>query len=844
MNLTRKARRVCSLSFGCTRCIRRSEPRVQKKIFCTPYELTTKNLMNFLTVGIYILSLFSVPSLGSQLTLDERPAGPGEWGYRPADGSVSQVNPPSFSWRPQAGLTWEIRCARDSEFTKIEYRVSGVEFNVHCPPRTFKPGTYSWRYRGKDPNEQYTDWSTARTFRIAANAAKMPLPTRQELIARIPKNHPRLFMRPENLGHLRELARGEMKAEYDELVRECERLMARPPATDEPPKYPEGTITNSDPWREIWWGNRTYTIRALNGAATLAFTRMLGGPEKYGLEAKRILLECAKWDPKGSTGYRYNDEAGMPYNYYFSRTYTFVNDLLSEDEKSLCRRVMKIRGDEMYRHLYPRHLWRPYASHSNRAWHFLGEIGVAFLGEVDGADDWVWFATNVFFNTYPVWSDDDGGWHEGSSYWASYINRFTWWADVMREAMGINAYDKPYFSKIGYYPMYLMPPGKVGGGFGDLTARRRARQNVPLVSGLAAQAGNGYWQWYVEQLGGPTAVGGYIGFIRGALPKAEATPPDDLPASRVFRGTGQAYLNTSLFDADKDVQVLFKSSPFGTQSHGYEANNSFLLWACGKRLLIRSGYRDSYGSEHHRKWMWSTRSVNSITVNGKGQGKRTARARGQIVAFKTTPAVDFVVGEAGKAYEPPLERFTRTIIFVKPELIIVYDRLEAKEPSIYEYWLHAIKEIDVENQHRIRVRNGDAVCDIDFLTPAGLSFRQTNQYDPNPRPRIKLREWHLTATTSEKSNRVEFVTLYRPHRASDNTVGSAELLPAPGGYVLKASQSGQKLTALLPTDDTTMLEADSLETTGKIKLKLESPDKQSPQILEVREYQEIDRVKQ
>jgi hypothetical protein len=796
--------------------------------------VTIKRTATKLVSAALITILFAMSGQAAQtLKLDERPAEPGEWGYRPAHGDVSQVNPPSFSWRPQRGLTWEIECARDASFETIVYVVKALEFNVHCPPKTFAPGSYTWRYRGKDSRGNTTNWSRARTFTIAEDTVAMPMPDRKELLARIPKSHPRLFVRPENLGRLRELARGKMKKEYDALVKECERLLAHPPATEEPPKYPEGTIRNSDPWRDIWWGNRTYTIRALNGAATLAFTRLLGGQEKYGLEAKRILLECAKWDPKGSTGYRYNDEAGMPYNYYFSRTYTFVNDLLSEDEKTLCRKVMKVRGDEMYQHLCPRHLWRPYASHSNRAWHFLGEIGVAFLGEVDGADDWVWFAMNVFFNTYPVWSDDDGGWHEGSSYWASYIGRFTWWADVMREAMGINAYDKPYFSKLGYYAMYLMPPGKIGGGFGDLTARRRARQNVPLVSGLAAQAQNGHWQWYVEQLGGPTAVGGYIGFIRGALPEVEAKPPDDLPASRLFRGTGQAYLNTSLTDADKSVQVVFKSSPFGTQSHGYEANNSFLLWAYGQRLLIRSGYRDSYGSDHHRLWMWSTRSVNNITVNGHGQGRRTAKARGEITAFKTTPAVDVVVGEAASAYEPPLDRFTRAIIFVKPELVIVYDRLEAKEPSVYEYWLHAVNKIGVDDQHRIQVKNGDVVCDIDFLTPANLSFMQTNQYDPNPRPRITLREWHLTGTTPEKQKRMEFVTLYRPHKTSDNIVSQATLDPAPGGYILKVSQSGQILTALLPTDDTTTLEADTLKTTGAIKLKLESPN-QDAQIIEVR----------
>ncbi len=773
------------------------------------------------SISIFFVLLLSMPgtSTGQELKLDERPAAPGEWGYRPA--AVSGVNPPSFSWRPQQGLTWEISCSGTQPYANISFQWKNIEFNVYCPSETFPPGIYTWRYRGKDKNGRYTNWSKPRKFTITDGAAKMPLPARKDLIGRIPKSHPRLFMRPENVGRLRELAKGKMKEEYDKLVGDCERIMARPPSTKEPQKYPKGMVRGGDPWRKIWWGNRTYTTRALNSAATLAFTRLLGGQKKYGLEAKRILLECAKWDPKGSTGYRYNDEAGMPYNYYFSRTYTFINDLLSEREKKICRAVMKVRGDEMYEHLCPRHLWRPYGSHSNRAWHFLGEVGIAFLGEVEGAEDWVWFATNVFFNVYPVWSDDDGGWHEGTSYWSSYQNRFTWWADVMREAMGINAYDKPYFSKVGYYPIYLVPPGKRGGGFGDLTANKRAESYRSIMSTFSAQAQNGHWRWYVEQLGGPANAGGYIGFIRGELPEVQAIPFDELQKSRLFEGTGQAYLNTNLTDAGNSVQVVFKSSPFGTQSHGYEANNSFLLWGYGKRLLIRSGYRDSYGSDHHKNWMWSTRSVNNITVNGKGQSRRTSKAQGKIVSFKTTPSIDIVVGEAGKAYETSLDRFTRSIIFVKPELTVVYDCLDAGEPATYEYWLHAINKIDVDGQHNVRVRNGDVVCDIDFLSPSALTFSQTNQYDPNPRPRIKLREWHLTAKTDSKKRQMEFVTLYRPHRVKDKLPDEASLERINGGYLLKAKLSDGELSALLPSSEQITMKADGLESKGTIKCRLE-----------------------
>ena len=219
--------------------------------------------------------------------------------------------------------------------------------------------------------------------------------------------------------------------------------------------------------------------------------------------------------------------------------------------------------------------------------------------------------------------------------------------------------------------------------------------------------------------------------------------------------------------------------------------------------------------------MWSTRSVNNITVNGQGQGKRTANARGEIVGFKTTPSVDIVVGEAGAAYETPLNRFTRAIIFVKPELVVVYDRLAAKEPSTFEYWLHAVNKMTVKDQHDIQVQNGDVVCDIDFLTPGGLSFKQTDQYDPNPEPSIKLREWHLTGATSGKSKEVEFVTLYRPHRISDAGPSASKLDRIDGGYVLTAKLSGGEFTALLPTDDAKTLEVQSLTTTDTIKLKLE-----------------------
>ncbi|MCP4450828.1 MAG: DUF4962 domain-containing protein [Planctomycetes bacterium] len=775
-------------------------------------ESTMVHRLSFLTCGIVCLGVLT----GHALELDESPAAPGEWGYRPGSGDILAVNPPSFAWRPEKGMVWEIQCAAAGQFNAPVYQAKNVPLNVHCPDKPFLPGTYTWRYRGQTPQGQTTRWSQIRQFQISPGCRSMPMPPRAELISRIPSRHPRLFLRPENVPHLRTLAGGDMQSDYQRLIKSCERIMKQPPDTSEPPLYPQSMARGSDAWRKMWWGNRTYTSTALNQAAILAFTRLLGGPEAYGRKAKEILIACAQWDPKGSTGYRYNDEAGMPYNYYFARTYTFVNDLLSGEEKQICRDIMRIRGQEMYAHLCPNHLWKPYSSHSNRAWHFLGEVGIAFLGEIPEAEDWVWFAMNVFYNVYPVWSDDDGGWHEGISYWGSYQNRFTWWADVMREAMGINAFDKPYYAQAGYYAMYLTPPGKVGAGLGDLNASKTASHSQSIMRTFAAQAQNPYWQWYVDQVGGSRSEGHYIGFMRGALAKVTATSPRDLPASRLFQGIGQAYLNTQILDAQDSVQVVFKSSPFGTQSHGYEANNSFLLWAYGERLLIRSGYRDQYGSAHHKNWMWSTRSVNNITVNGQGQVRRSSLARGRITGFETTPEMDVVVGEAGSAYETPLDRFTRSLVFVKPDLMIACDQLRSTQAASFEYWLHAVHEMEIPDQHHIAVKSGRVLCDINFLHPSALALSQTDQYDPNPRERITLREWHVQAATRGLKKDMEFITLYRVHRDSQSVPKMATLDEVAGGYILTAKSLRGEVTLLLPRDSGSKLRAGPLQTQGQL----------------------------
>jgi hypothetical protein len=299
-----------------------------------------------------------------------------------------------------------------------------------------------------------------------------------------------------------------------------------------------------------------------------------------------------------------------------------------------------------------------------------------------------------------------------------------------------------------------------------------------------------------------------------------------LPTSRLFAGTGLAFLNTNLLDANENVQVIFKSSPFGTQSHGYEANNSFFFSAWNENLLINTGRRDYYGSPHHVDWMWSTRSVNNIIVGGINQLTHQATPDAAITHFETHDDYDVVIGEAALSYLAPkdnttfpdgkvLDRYTRTIVFLKPDMLVVHDRLVATAPTTFQYWLHApkpfqpvekyfpdsksaannavfsqlFKDVDLRSpdalQHVVPldsrkpfvVRNDKVACVLEFLSLHDMKFQQTNQFDPNPTERgnYQVREWHLSGETAEASREATFVLTTRAWRVAEQ-----ENVPAPG----------------------------------------------------------------
>ena len=741
--------------------------------------------------ALALLVLFA--GVAAALELDQSPAGPREWGYRPADDARTDLTPPGFTWRPTDGAeAYTLQVAEDADFENIAYECEKTEWSAHCPSTTIEPGPYHWRYAAFDDEGNRTDWSKVREFTIPDYAVDFPKP--QLNAQTIPSERPRLFFRPGDIRRIKRAADGDLSEAWKDIKSGADRLLNDPPDTSEPPKYPDGVERGSERWKEIWWGNRKRVIAVAGGAARLAFVYRVTGQAKYAEAARDLLVAMTKWDPKGSTAYRYNDEAAMPALYYTSRAYDWAYPALDESDRKAIIEMMRIRGEQCFNRLRRgRHLWKPYSSHDNRAWHFLGEVALAFHGQIPEADRWLDYAMTVFYTAYPVWSDTDGGWHEGVLYWASYLRRFMYWVQVMHAGFEVDVFKRPFFNRTGYYGMYVLPPGTQDGGFGDLASRSSHRSIDRIMAMLGMGARNPHWLWHAKQ-GGYDRPDDYNEFLFAVRSQAvDPRPPSAVPSSICFRGVGIAALNTNLTDGTKNVQLFFKSSPMGTISHGYNANNGFHLNVHGRAMLRNTGRRDMHGSPHHRKWMWQTKSQNAILVNGKGQRAHSPHAEGEITWFQTNPKLDIVGGEAGGSYEN-LDRWTRRIAFLKPHLLVIHDVLEAPEPSSYQWLLHAPGKFEIDGAHA-RYAEDERSVDVHFLGPEGLSITQTGEYDTPPAEwrNFDLNEWHLTAETDGKSKRMEFVTLIRVNgEKADWELGQQD-----DGKVLEITAAGKTATVNL-----------------------------------------------
>jgi hypothetical protein len=325
----------------------------------------------------------------------------------------------------------------------------------------------------------------------------------------------------------------------------------------------------------------------------------------------------------------------------------------------------------------------------------LGIAGVHLHGRHPDAARWLELAqqsAQAFATIY----GSDGCYDEGAGYWGYTTMHLIMFAEVQYRRLGVdqrslinypgtvryalslamptagatyvNAAEKKEYTAV---PKGVLDPAKGLVNFGDSGVAIDAsiaswvgRVHHDPLSDYVAQNVGSLEQWVAAVWYRPEAM--------GAAPGAELHDvhlKNDLVVSR----TGWAAA---------DTVVALRSG--GPANHEHADRNSVVFKAHGERLF-HDPFKAAYIATHPRWLLRLTEAHTAVLIGGKGhqyhdghEGTNASWAWARVRDFRTGPGWMTVTSDATEAYQivlPEVKRVLRTLVFLKPDVLIVLDRV-------------------------------------------------------------------------------------------------------------------------------------------------------------------------
>ncbi|MFA6962027.1 MAG: heparinase II/III family protein [Opitutaceae bacterium] len=601
--------------------------------------------------------------------------------------------------------------------------------------------------------------------------AAVPVPTDASVYAHIPATAPRTMVLAGSTEAFRAyvttgkgaVAFANLKADFDRLYADYH--LPAEPLTYGDPEPQKRDSAKADQWRKAQ--DQCGELTAVAEAGALIWT--VTGEERYAAKAKEILLGVAGWSldggdwakgpVTGATDIYYNDEADFRLWRKLPLVYDLIRSQFTDTERAVVLANLRERGARTVRWIREGRVddsvrnslaGKP-SSHPIR---FMAMTGLAALALWDDlpaeSRDWWTFAYAYYRDQFPPWGGNDGGWAEGIAYWRGVIEHASFQDELL--AMGDPlAYNTPFWRNTPYFQIYNVQPYRHT-GFGDLSNAGKFNLEPKVAEFLlhfARVTGDGTVAAYAamaEDKEADPAEGGLKGVNRNYPTSAEFiirnfigsshTPPapkpvDALPDQRYFADVGWVSMHSALGHPADDIQVTFKSSPYGSFSHSHADQNAFVLNAYGESLAINSGYREFHRSPHHKGWTWQTKSKNDVLIDGKGQATQDMKATGRITVYETGPRFTRATGDATAAYqtEQPAGRVKsvlRDLVFIDQRYVIIRDRVTLATPGKLTWLLHAERPIEWNATEATAIIRGEkATLTTRLLTPDGAAWNGT-----------------------------------------------------------------------------------------------------------------------
>jgi len=506
--------------------------------------------------------------------------------------------------------------------------------------------------------------------------------------------------------------------------------------------------------------------RASQQLAEVALALHLVRRDELVVEGRRRLAELASWDPHGDSGIHGNHLVARDMLWGLAALYDALYKDLDGDERrravdSIIARAADVHSEFLASGKMARQARN---SHGWVAWAGAAAAIALVAGDDPRAEKLFLDLVPPFVTSISPWGGAPGGYGNGTGYglWdvASLIAPF----DIIGQAIGIDLYRKPWLAHVPRFFTYFLPPGAPEAPFGDAAEMPPDRNTAWTLRALSQRTNDPLVRWAAGQADPP--AGGAMPLILSALrdPLEQPPLPPATPNSAYFEDVGWVAMHSALADR-KRVSVYFKSSPYGSHNHSHADQNAIVVQAGGRALLKSSGYYDFYGSDHFKAWYQSTRASNAITFDGgKGQAQLDLNAKGRIVAFRSAPAYDVAVGDATQAYGGQLKQALRTVVYLRPDVVIVHDRLGSATARRWEWNVHADNRFEGDAR-AFRLESGPQSLCIDVLQAPPVRLDQQSGFQTPPRSSGKnatyTDQYHASLVSTNPSNEAEFVVALR-----------------------------------------------------------------------------------
>lgn len=645
-------------------------------------------------------------------------------------------------------------------------------FNPH---QVLSSGTWYWRVRSVSKSGVKMPWSETYSFNVTDDIPKFVTPEFNTFLKNIPEDYPRIYC---FLNDSLENARMRMRLhpEYEIMVDDARDALGI------------NYKTESKPYSKIT--QMAASCDKLNTAYQMLQYDIYANKM---VENVRYLLAV-----EADSNVIANDFNAGELAYTLACTYEnchsrFTNRELKQIEEILMTILTRYYENHILgyeeTHIFDNHFWQFTFRH-------LVQAALVMYDKYPLAKEYLEYSYELWTARAPASGfNRDGAWHNGTNYFSANAVSLCYVPSLFSYLTGTDFLQHPWYRNAGIAMTYSWMPEARSAGYGDGHEKSNGkplRIRSAFADFLARATGDPYATWYssVNNRYKTEYETRLYRMASGKQRPAHAQLPENAPNAVWFKDCGEMIANSNLSDLKDNVSLSFHSSPFGSGSHTHSNQNAFNLQYGGKAIYYAVGHYMNFMDPHNLLSYRNTRAYNTLLVDGIGQ-PFTIKAYGDIVRMFNGKHISYALGDASNAYcgiseypmweknfaannleqsrengfgETPLKKYRRHIFMLHPNIIVIYDELEAEKDVRWDWLLHSPVKFGIDDANSTLTtedKENNIYSVAQLFSEQKCSITQTDQYAAPPNEKKAERgedftkPWSLTAAFGpSKANRV------------------------------------------------------------------------------------------